>query len=181
MPNTGTTTNGNALSTLAERIRARTEQERQEIEALTRQQFNALQQSLHESSKHALDTTEAAIQSRLTALEKDVARRCGMLTWMFGKRFLQALLLSFALCLGLILGGWGLMRWKTNQIVTLNQESAQLKTYIAALEKTVEQLEAKTWGLELTESKDGRFIILPPKATLKTGWTFGTRQAAKLE
>ena len=173
--------NGTSLSSLAERMKAKTEQERREIENLTRQQFNSLQQNLSESSKNALSTTEAVILSQLSVLEKNVANRCCILNWMFGKRLLQALLLSCVLFLSLTLGGWGLVHWETSRMLNLRQETEQLKAHIAALETTATQLRDKTWGLELTESKEGRFIILPAKITPKTGWTFGNRQAIKLE
>ncbi len=181
MENTGNTTNGNSLSTLAERIRAKTEQDRQEIEALTRQQFNSLSENLNASSKNALSSTEVAIQAQLAVLEKSVTSRCAILNWMFGKRFLQALFLSFALFLGLTFGGWSLIQWETSRILSLRKETAQLQSTVAALEKTAAQWEAKTWGLELTENDKGRFIIIPAKITIKTGWTLGNRQAIKLE
>lgn len=175
MQNTGN------LNSLTEKMKARTERERQELEALTRQQFNSLSENLSASSKNALSSTEAAIQAQFTALEKSVASRCGILSRMFGKRLLQALLLSFALFLGLTLGGWGLIQWETGRILSLRQEASQLQSTVTALEKAAAQWEAKTWGLELTETKDGRFIILPTKMTIKTGWTLGNRQAIKVE
>ncbi len=181
MENTGNITNGNSLSTLTERIRAKTEQDRQEIEILTQQQFNSLSENLSASSKNALSSTETAIQAQLAALEKSVASRCGILSRMFGKRFLQALLLSFALFLGLTLGGWGLIQWETGRILSLRQEASQLQSTVTALEKTAAQWEAKTWGLELTENDKGRFIIIPSKMTIKTNWTLGNRQAIKVE
>ena len=176
MPSTG-----NSLVSLAERMRVKTEQDRQELEALTQQQFSALQRNLSESSKNALNTTETAILAQLSTLEKSVTTRCQTLSRTFGTRCLQALLLSFALVLGLTLGGWGLMHWETSRILALHQEAEQLQADIAALEKTAAQLEAKTWSLELSDSEKGRFIILPAKITPKTGWTFGNRQAIKLE
>ena len=69
-----------APATLAEKMKARTEQDRQELETLTRQQFSALQQSLSESSKNALSITEAAILSQLSSLERNVTSRCRMRT-----------------------------------------------------------------------------------------------------
>ena len=66
--------NGN-LNSLAERMKAKTQQEQQELEALTRQQFSALQQKLSELSKNALNTTEVAIQHQLSSLEQSVATR----------------------------------------------------------------------------------------------------------
>ena len=75
MPNTG-----NSLASLAERMRAKTEQDRQELEALTRQQFNALSESLRQSSTAALRTTEAAIQDKLGTLEENITSRCQTLS-----------------------------------------------------------------------------------------------------
>ena len=63
MPNTGT-----SLTSLAERLKAKTEQERQEMENLTQQQFSALSESLRQSSQNVLSTTEAAILHQLGKL-----------------------------------------------------------------------------------------------------------------
>ena len=75
-------------------MRAKTEQDRQELEALTQQQFTALSESLRQSSTVALTTTEAAIQEKLGMLEASIASRCQTLSRAFGQRWLQALLLS---------------------------------------------------------------------------------------
>ncbi|EHJ48327.1 hypothetical protein DFW101_2322 [Solidesulfovibrio carbinoliphilus subsp. oakridgensis] len=176
MPNTG-----NSLASLAERMRAKTEQDRQELEALTRQQFNALSESLRQSSTAALRTTEAAIQEKLGKLEESIASRCQTLSWAFGKRWLQALLLSMALLMGTALGGWGVVTLITNRVLALQGEIQSLNASKAELENTVGQLEKRTWGLKLLENQDGRFIILPPKTSAHTGWTVGKQQAVKLE
>jgi hypothetical protein len=70
------------------------------------------------------------------------------------------------------------MEWKA---VNLMQEISELQQQQARQEIAVKQLEAKTWGLELAETPEGRFIILPPKSKARTGWTRGTRQAIKVE
>ena len=176
MPNTG-----NSLTSLAERMRAKTEQDRQELEALTRQQFDALSKSLRQSSTAALRTTEAAIQEKLGKLEENVASRCHTLSWTFGKKWLQALILSMALLTGTALGGWGVVTLFTRRIMALQGEIQSLHASKAELESTVGQLEKRTWGLKLLENQDGRFIILPPKSSAQTGWTVGKQQAVKLE
>ena len=176
MPNTG-----NSLTSLAERMRAKTEQDRQELEALTRQQFDALSKSLRQSSAAALRTTEAAIQEKLGTLEESIASRCQTLSWTFGRKWLQALLLSMALLAGTALGGWGVMAMLTHRLTALQDEIQSLNANKADLENTVGQLEKRTWGLKLLENQDGRFIILPPKTSAHTGWTVGKQQAVKLE
>ena len=176
MPNTG-----NSLASLAERMRAKTEQDRQEFEALTRQQFDALSKSLRQSSAAALRTTEAAIQEKLGTLEESIASRCQTLSWTFGRKWLQVLLLGMALLMGAALGGWGVVSLLTNRVVVLQNEIQSLHASKAELENTAGQLEKRTWGLKLLENQDGRFIILPPKTSAHTGWTVGKQQAVKLE
>lgn len=173
--------NGNSLKTLAEKMKARTERERQELEELTEQQFETLKMNLTALSKNALTTTEGVILSQLANLEKQLKTRSQLMSRTFGRRLLQGSLLGLAMILGLSFGCWGLMRWETNSILTLKQEREQLRSHIIILERTASQLEAKTWGLELSETEKGRFIILPPQTTPETGWTVGTRQAIKLE
>ncbi len=176
MPNTG-----NSLASLAERMQAKTEQDRQELEGLTRQQFNALNESLRQSSTAALRTTEAAIQEKLGTLEEHIASRCQTLSWTFGKKWLQALLLSLGLLMGTAMGCWGVVTLLTHRVMTLQDEIQSLEASKAELENTAGQLEKRTWGLKLLENQDGRFIILPPKTSAHTGWTVGSQQAVKLE
>ena len=114
MQNTGNTMNGSSqensnLSTLAQRIKAKTEQGRQEIEALTQQQFSVLQRNLSESSKNALSTTEAAILAQLGNLESSISSRSRTLHRAFGWTCLRGLLLSLSILTGAGLGSWGLL------------------------------------------------------------------------
>jgi len=176
MPNTG-----NSLASLAERMRAKTEQDRQELEALTRQQFTALGESLRQSSTAALRTTEAAIQEKLGTLEESIASRCQTLSWTFGRKWLQALLLGMGLLMGTALGGWSVVTLLTNRVLALQGEIQSINASKAELESIASQLEKRTWGLRLLENQDGRFIILPPKTSAQTGWTVGKQQAVKME
>ena len=176
MPNTG-----NSLASLAERMRTKTEQDRQELEALTRQQFTTLSESLRQSSTAALRTTEAAIQEKLGTLEESIASRCQTLSWAFGRKWLQALFLSLALLMGTALGCWGVVTLLAHRIIALQDEIQSLQASKSDLENTVSQLEKRTWGLKLLENQDGRFIILPPKTSAHTGWTVGKQQAVKVE
>ena len=175
MQNTGN------LNSLSERMRAKAEQEQQELEALTRQQFSALQQSLSELSKNALSTTEAAIQRQLSSLEQSVTTRCRALSWMFARKWLQILLITVSILMGATLGGWGLFTLAGNKATALQREIASLGSQKAAMEKTVALLQAQTWGMALVESPEGRFIVLPGKSTLKPGWTIGKNPAWKVE
>jgi hypothetical protein len=162
-------------------MRTKAIQDRETVEALTRQQFDALSESLRRSSTAALNTTEGAIQDALGRLEASIASRCQTLSWIFGRRWLQALLLSLALLLGVALGGWGMLAMLQSRATALQNEIQDLREDKAALEATVAKLSDRTWGLKLLENQEGRFIVLPPKTTPKTGWTVGKQQAVKLE
>lgn len=65
----------NSASSLAEKLWARTEKERQATEALFQENFHALQQHLQASSKSALATTENAILESLAQLEQTISSR----------------------------------------------------------------------------------------------------------
>ena len=169
------------LNTLAERMKARAEQEQQELEDLTRQQFSALQQSLSELSKNAISTTEAAIQRQLSSLEQSVTTRCRALSWIFARKWLQILLVTMSILMGATFGAWGIFTLAGNKATALQREIATLGKQKIAMEKTVAQLQAQTWGLVLVESPEGRFIIPPVKSTLKPGWTIDKNPAWKLE
>jgi hypothetical protein len=162
-------------------MRAKTEQDRQELEALTRQQFDALSKSLRQSSAVALRTTEAVIQEKLGKLEESIASRCQTLSWAFGRKWLQVLLLGMALLVGTALGCWGVVTLLAHRVMALQDEIQSLHASKAELENTVGQLEKRTWGLKLLENQEGRFIILPSKTSAHTGWTVGKQQAVKVE
>ena len=168
--------NGTSLQSLAERMKAKTEQDRQEIETLTRQQFSTLSASLSESSKNALSTTEAAILRQLSSLEQNVTSRCRMLRAAFGWKCLQALVITLCILTGATLGGWGLMTLAGNKVTTLQREIAELSTAKTALEKSI-----AAWPLTLETAPNGRFLIPTPPHTLKPGWTFNNQAAWKLE
>ena len=163
-----------SMNALIERMRAKTEQERLELEALTRQQFDALSESLLQSSQNALRTTEAAILAHLGRLERILDSRCQSLARAFGSICLRGAILTLCILACAALSGWGLLTLAGNSATELQQK-------IAAWEKTAAQLEAKTWGLSLVENPKGRFIILPEKRTLESGWTIGKNPAWKVE
>ena len=156
---------GTSASSLAERVRAKAEQERQEMESLTRQQFSVLSESLRQSSQNALSTTEAAILAQLGNLESSISSRSRTRHLAFGWTCLRGLLLSLSILMGAGLGGWGLLTLAGKQV-------SNLRTEITTLKKQKESLEAQSatiWntfkGLEPLHS-DGKDYLLTPE-----GWT----------
>lgn len=160
MQNTGN------LNNLAERMKAKTEQERREIEALTRQQFDALSRSLHESSKTALNTTEAAILHQLTSLEQNVTSRCRILNATFGWKCLQALVITLCILTGMTLSGWGWATLARNKITKLHREITELSERKESLEVQTAKIRATYNGLSPYHEKGKDYILTPE------GWTF---------
>jgi cytochrome c-type biogenesis protein CcmH/NrfG len=175
MPN-----NGN-LQNLAERLRAKTDQEAQEIENLTRQQFERLSKKLNESSKNALDTTANAIVGSLSSLETEIASHCRIMSKAFGQTCLKTILLMFCAILTLTLFSWGILSIFRREAQSLREETAALAAQRAALEQSIAILKSNAWGLTLQESKEGRFIIPHPPLTLNGNWKVGEYKAWRLE
>lgn len=172
MQNTGN------LNSLAERMKAKAEREQQELETLTRKQFDALSKSLNESSKNALSTTEAAILGQLSSLERNVTSRCRMMSVVFGWKCLQALVLTLCILIGAGLSGWGLLTMAGNKITALRQE-------INLLSERKEGLEiqsARVWdtfkGLEPYQSEGKDYLLTPEGWTITHGGTLGGKRDA---
>ncbi|MCD7983442.1 MAG: hypothetical protein LUG19_04200 [Desulfovibrio sp.] len=172
MQNTGN------LNSLAERMKAKAEQEQQELEALTRQQFNALQQSLSELSKNALNITEAAIQRQLTSLEQSVTTRCRILSAAFGWKCLQALSLTLCIMLGAGLSGWGLLALAEKKVTTLHREIITLSERKDSLEAQSARIWATFKGLEPYQSEGKDYLLTPEGWTITHGGTLNGKQDA---
>ena len=170
MQNTGN------LTTLAERIRAKTEKDAQEIESLTRQQFESLSRSLSESSKNALSTTENAIRSSIAELEKNITSRFLSLGEIFNRKYLLSIVMSGGILLATICTCWGLIALSRHQITDLRREVAELSTRKTELENSI-----AAWPMTVRNAPNGRFIVPAPPHTLKSGWTFDGQTAWKLE
>lgn len=155
---------GTSASSLAERVRAKAEQERQEMESLTRQQFSALSESLRQSSQSALSTTEAAILAQLGNLESSTAPQPDAHR-AFGWTCLRGLLLSLSILTGAGLGSWGLLTLAGKQASNLRVEIVMLKEQKETLEAQSAQLWATFKSLEPYHA-DGKDYLLTPE-----GWT----------
>ena len=174
MQNTGN------LNSLTEKLKAKTDQERREMEALTRQQFDTLSQSLRESSKAALGTTEAAIVRQLTSLEQNVTSRCRMLSAAFGGKCLQVLALTLCILIGAGLSGWGLLTMAGNKVAALRQEITVLSERKEALEVQSARIWATFKGLEPYQSEGKDYLLTPEGWTITHGGTTGKRDAWRI-
>jgi hypothetical protein len=172
MPN-----NGTSLLSLAERIKARTEKDTQEIETLTRQQFESLSRSLSESSKNALASTESVILKNIAELEKNISSRCQNLGQMFDRKYWLAWILSGGIVLVSALTAWGLIAFSKNHIMDLRQEVAAL----SARKETMEAQNFRIWttfkGLEPYRAEGKDYLLTPEGWTIRTAGMLGKREA----
>ncbi len=155
MQNTGN------LNTLAARMKAKTEQERQEMENLTRQQFAALSKSLGESSKNALSTTEAAILSGITDMETNITSRCQSLGKMFDRKYWLSILLSAGILLLTTLACWGLMTLYQHRITDLQQELSTLQNRKEILESATVEIQTLFKGLTPYQAQGKDYLLTP--------------------
>ena len=171
---------GTSASSLAERVKAKAEQERQEMESLTRQQFSALSESLRQSSQNALSTTEAAILAQLGNLESSISSRSRTLHRAFGWTCLRGLLLSLSILMGAGLGGWGLMTLIGKHVSNLRSEIVVLSERKAALEVESTRIWATFKGLEPYHADGKDYLLTPEGWTIIPGGTTGKRDAWRI-
>ena len=170
------------LANLAERMKEKAEQERQQIENIVSAELTTLRRSLNDATKNALSTIKKDMEREITNARDTLSEQAKTLSLTFAQRWLTASLMALAVLFGLAMGSLGLAKLAERKALSLHREISQLQQHQARLETTVKQLQDQTWGLDLVEQPDGRFIILPPKATAKTGFTHNkTRQAIKVE
>ena len=138
------------VSDLQARLQKRTEQERQQIEAMFQSQLSELSENL-----------KRIVENELYIIGRD--------TKVLRKRLSVAVLKAWAgpigvdllIFLGICGGSWGLTRWYANQIQSLIETRAALEFEIQEARQTIERIEQTTWGVKLVEVNGQRFAILP--------------------
>lgn len=153
--------NSGNLNSLTERMKAKAEQEQKELEALARQQFDALSKSLSESSKNALSTTEAAILSGITDMEKSITSRCQSLGEMFNRKYLLSIVLSAGILFMTVLTCWGLITLYQHRIADTHRELAALTREKEALQTQNARIWATFKGLEPHHAEGKDYLLLP--------------------
>lgn len=182
----------NLAATLAEKQ----EQDRKQIEALTRSALQQLANSLRQQSGDALSSTLNAIESELNERLSDIRQQIEQQSTLLAaslstirnetralqaftfRSWLKPLLLSLSVLLGIFCGSWALTQWFSLDIREQLATRAGLAQDIREQEETLARLKTRAWGVTFREDEDGRFLILPIGA--KIGWTIGKNPAVKL-
>lgn len=167
----------NSASSLAEKLRTRTEKERQATEALFQENFHALQQHLQASSKNALATTENAILESLAQLEQNISSRCRTMGTVFSRPCRLAFLWSCAILIVSALSIWGLLMLSQYRIEALEQEISNL----SARREQLEAQNASLWnsfkGLEPYQAEGKSYLLTPAGQQIVNAGKVGLRDA----
>lgn len=186
------------VQSLAATLKQKQDEDRQQIEALTRSELDALAANLKKQSAAALSGTLDAIESdlnkRLDGIKKQIEAQTKPLSTSLAsvkaeaetlqaltfRGWLKPLALSLSLLLGIFAGSWALIAWLSHSIQGQLETRAALVQQIEQQQQALAKIEARTWGVELHQDSNGRFLILPPGVEPSTGWQIGKRQAVRL-
>ena len=172
----GTSTPGS----LSERLRKRREEEERRLEA-ERQRYESLITSELEKLG---ESARSAAGNALRSIESDLEAATGRMGALLMKAWVRALAIAISLLLGISIGSWGLTQWLSVRVRTL----VELEGRIEEQERTLELLEGKTWGLDLHEGRNGKYVVLPQGVRMLDHndrpvvpvWTVGRQPAIKL-
>lgn len=177
-----------SIGDLSNKLKDRMQQDREQMELIARSELEHLQQSLRKSSQLALHTIEADIAAKAETLGSAITSQLQHLSIQttslrksLATAWLRTTALGLCLLLGLSLGAWGLTAIMSTHISDLWQQMKVLRETETQLRGTIATLEQQTWGIRLEHHENGRFIVLPLKASIETGWTIHNRKALKLE
>lgn len=190
--------NSSNVQSLAAKLAEKQATDREQIEALTRRELEKLASDLQKRSSAALSGTLDAIESdlnqRLSGIKKQIEAQTRPLSTSLAsvkaeaetlqaltfRGWLKPLALSLSLLLGIFAGSWALIAWLSHSIQGQLETRAALAQQIEQQQQALAKIEARTWGVELHQDSNGRFLILPPGVEPSTGWQIGKRQAVRL-
>ena len=161
---------------LSERLRKRREEderrigeERQRLETLITSEFGKL-------GEHVSSAAASAQNSIESDLEAVVDRQRSVLQWSWG----LPLAAGVGLFLLILLGNWALTQWLSISIRSRIETREELAEEIGQQRRLLRELEATTWGVELREMSNGRFVVLEKGTEPEAGWVVDERPAIRL-
>ena len=146
------------LGDLEKDLQQKLEADRRQIEALHKSELEKLRQNLERECWSVLNTIKADTERMRQTLT-------AQLKWylILPGATLMSLLVAFS---G---GSWVMMQSLTNQAKEIQTQK-----------QTLEMLKNKTWGVELHQTQNGRFLILPPDTKYPTEWKCNGQPCLKL-
>ena len=152
------------MTELERRLQAKAEEDRERAEQIYLAELKTLGENLRRCASKERSSTERAMES-LTRPLVAVLRRITLV----------GVFLGVSLSLGTCGANLALVQWQSSRLESLREERVQLETEIADQRLTLERLNEKTWGVDLVENNDGKFVVLPRDARPETPLQFEGR------
>ena len=151
---------------LRDRIRRRTEAERQKMDAIAARELQTFGETLHASANDKLHTIETVMETETTRIHGQL-RGLRELLW---RDFRADLVIVVSILLIICGASWGLLRWQLTRVQTLLETQETLQLEIAQTQTALDQLQAETGGVWLHEEADGMRYVVLPRGTLNEEW-----------
>ena len=166
------------VSDLSAKLKAKTEQNRQEIELIISNSLRNLTDNLRKSAEKELHTISNDIQRQGRQIEKNLSQALlqveNQTQQLTKKRRRWPLVLAI---LGIICGSAAATI--TLQAFWVQKDLVAKQAAIRTMNQTLST--AQAWGLQLAETDSGRYLLLPKGWTLETGFNSDGREAAKIK
>lgn len=160
------------LGELTENLKTQVEERNAEAERSFHETLTRLNTSLTQSVHDELRTITSAMARDMDRLR---ARQLDALDRSWHRAALLSLIILAVLALTSFALGFGAS-------LILNGRQQRIREYSRQIEQQKQTLEtAKSWGIQLHQDSNGRFIVLPKGITPNTRWSWDGRPAIKLE
>ncbi len=153
--------------TLQQRLKQKMTEDREQIEQLTQSEQQRLFESYRKHVDDVLSTIEADIESKAKRLRHSLLRPLTV-----------GLVIGASLLVTVCVGSWGVLQLISVRIQSQMQRQTALSQEIGKQQQTLQQLQARTWGVSLYPSKDGRYVTFP-KGVYKV-WKVNGRMAVQI-
>ena len=157
------------VSDLHTRLQERAEFEREQVQAIFRSECRELAANLKIIGEQELNTIE-----RTTHVWGN------LMSWAVLKAWMRPVAVGLAIFLSICGGSWGLMRWLSSEIQNRLETRIELDASIIEARRTIERIEQTTWGVNLVERPNGRFVVLPYGVLDSPPWVVDERPAIRL-
>ena len=118
----------------------------------------------------AMEQVNGRILDTLRRTEAETAQGIGRLHGLLRRARLRPLVIGLSLLLGICGGSWGLMQWQSSRLQRLLETQETYRRGIAPEQRTLDQLQAQTWGVWLHEDADATRYVVLPRGTLGETW-----------
>lgn len=156
---------GPASSSLSERLAAKLEADRKQVEELTMNEHRKLAQSFLDASRAELGTMQSAIHAQSLSTVRSMR---AMLHWP---------LWTAAGCLVTVMASLALL-WAGTWWMRSDLE--QLRIAVRSESQALSDLNSKTHGIQFTASDRGTFLVLPTTADATTQYRCGDRTCIRI-